>query len=178
MEIKKTSYESLSAVPRAAAAFMAINRSDTVEVEKLFGNCPQSQGHGKAILGLGQAIEIYNRLAGECILRLLHQLHAFTEHLAFCDGWLTGGGAPEDARYMKRFKTLETLGKGAKQLAAELEAVKEAAREWADHNGVPQEIFSGPLVILNLGKKSEDTTEDKEMLIVMRALFQEILLNW
>jgi len=178
MEIKKSAYQSLPPVPRAIAAYLAMNREDYVEADKLIGTCPRGQGQGKAFFGLRQALDVYNRMAGDFMVRLQNKFLQYAEALAFCEGWLAASGDLKEASFVERCMTLDTLGGETKQLAAQLEAVKEASREWADRNSIPRQIFSAPMAILNLGEKESDVTVDEKTLSTMRELFQEVTLTW
>jgi hypothetical protein len=61
MEIKQKIYSELSPKQRAVATFLSVNRDDSAEVDRLLANAPRFGGHGKAILGIGQAMDAYNR---------------------------------------------------------------------------------------------------------------------
>ncbi len=178
MEIKKSTYQSLPPVPRAIAAYLAINREDYAEAEKLIGTCPRGQGEGKPYLGIGQALDVYNRMAGDFMIQLQNKLLQYTEVLAFCEGWLAASGDLKEASFVERCMTLDTLRGESKHSAAQLEAVKEASREWADRNSIPRKIFSVPMAIIDLGEKAGDVTVDEETLNIMRELFQQVTLTW
>jgi hypothetical protein len=178
MKVQRKTYESLSPVPRAIAAYLALNRRDYTEAEKLISAAPPKQGQGRSFLALGQAIDVYNSLCGQLAIRALHKLLEFTNDLAYCEGWLDAGGNPENFTYLKRYRQLDTLGAETRELSCLLEAVKEAAREWADLNKIPLEVFSEPMAILNLGGKTSGVAADEETLGTMRELFDSILLTW
>jgi hypothetical protein len=88
------------------------------------------------------------------------------------------GCDPKDLSYLKRYKMLGTLAAEVKESVAQLEAVKQADREWADRNKIPLEVFSEPVAILNLGEEAGSLTADEETLITMRELFDGVLLTW
>ncbi len=123
-------------------------------------------------------MDAYNRLAGEFAIGLQSKLNEFSTARAFCEAWLDAGGDPIDLSYLERYNMLSTLAAEAKELKAQLEAVKQAAREWADRNKIPVEVFSRPIAILNLGEEACGVTADEETLIAMRRLFDGILLTW
>jgi hypothetical protein len=106
------------------------------------------------------------------------RLSEFTNDLAYCEGWLDAGGNPENFAYLKRYRQLDTLGAETRELSSRLEAVKQAARGWADLNKIPLEVFSEPMAILNLGEKASGVAADEETLVTMRQLFDSILLTW
>ncbi|MFO7903324.1 MAG: hypothetical protein R6U98_11740 [Pirellulaceae bacterium] len=85
---------------------------------------------------------------------------------------------PGDLSYLERYKMLPTLAAEVKESVAQLEAVKQAARECADRNLIPLEVFSEPVDILNLGEEAGSLTADEEILITMRELFDGVLLSW
>ncbi|MDF1613843.1 hypothetical protein [Desulfurivibrio dismutans] len=179
MQIPKSTYQSLSPAPRAVAAFLAINRCDGSEAEKLVGSAPRGGGHGKPILALGQAIDAYNRLAGHFFIQMQSRLDLWSETLAYCEAWLAAGGDLQDEGYLGKYKNLDHLKGEATEWAASLEAVRVAVREWADNSGVPRKVFSGPLVLVDLEKPLGDFKADNEVLAVVRELFDDRLsLAW
>jgi hypothetical protein len=60
VKIKEQLYQALSPVQRAAAIFAAINRDDDIEASRLLSQAPRGEGHGKAFLGMCQALNVYN----------------------------------------------------------------------------------------------------------------------
>ncbi|MFO7739099.1 MAG: hypothetical protein ACQET7_14035 [Thermodesulfobacteriota bacterium] len=72
----------------------------------------------------------------------------------------------------KRYRMLDTLAAEVKESVAQLEAVKQAAMEWADRNNVPVEVFSEPMAILNLGEKADSVKADEETLSSMRGVVE------
>ena len=179
MQIPKSAYHQLAPTPRAIAAYMAINRCDENEADKLVGTAPRGEKHGKPILALGQAIGAYNRVVGYFFIQLQSRLHLWSETLAYCEAWLAAGGDVHNERYLGKYKMLERLQVEATEWAASLEAVRVAVREWADSSGVPRKLFSGPLALVDLEKPLGDFKADDEVLAVVRELFGDRLsLTW
>ena len=85
MQIPKSAYHQLSPTPRAIAAYMAINRCDENEAEKLIASAPRQMGQGKPFLALGQAVGAYNSLAGYYFISLQDSYRQWKEALAYCE---------------------------------------------------------------------------------------------
>jgi hypothetical protein len=183
MEIKKQVYQYLTPSQRAAAVYAAINRADGNEGARLVGHAPRGEGHGKAILGLGQALDVYNLFAAYLTREILLQVNKATSSSIYCQGWLDAGGAPDDGRHLKRYSEAGPLLAKAVSMMGELEAVKQAAREWFEDSGIPLEALSGPMSFMPLSPKPDTAINnmapaDEEVLENMRSLFKEIKLTW
>ncbi|MDW7774505.1 MAG: hypothetical protein SCH71_16595 [Desulfobulbaceae bacterium] len=183
MEIKKKVYISLTPTQRAAAFYAAISRNDNIEAEKLIEHAQRGRGDSKAIFGLSQALEAYNFLAASAVRKILMHNIKTTKALSYCDGWLDAGGSTQQFDYINNFLKGDVLSKIELQMWGELEAVKQAAREWCENIGVPMEVFSGPLSYLPLSNKRDPGLQkcvpvDEEILEIMRSVFNEIKLSW
>lgn len=179
MKIREQLYQALSPIQRAAAILAAINREDDTEGSRLLSQAPKGEGHGKTFLGMCQALDVYNFFIARSVREILLQIQKMTAAESYCTGWLDAGGAPDDAGYLKRY--LEVLGwlEASVFMTEELEAVRKAAREWCENNGVPMEIFSGKLAFLPLVPKTDmeicdSAPVDDAMLERMRSLFREV----
>ena len=176
MKIREQLYQALSPVQRAAAILAAINRDDGAEGSKLLGQAPRGEGHGKAFLGMCQALNVYNFFMAISVREILLQIPKMTAAESYCTAWLDAGGAPDDAGYLKRYEELLGLLETSVFMTGELEAVRKAAREWCEDSGLPMEIFSGKLAFLPLIPKTDlelcdSTPVDDALLEQMRSLF-------
>lgn len=179
MDIAKKLYQELTPKQRAVAVYAAINRADGTEGARLLGQAPSTGGHGKAILGLGQARNVYNLLTARSVREILLSVSKAALAVSYCEKWLDADGALDDAVYLKHFKEMEALTENEEAMRGELAAIQQTAREWCDKNGIPVETFSGPLFFMPLTeKKDSDAPVDDEVLAAMRSLFDEIKLAW
>ncbi len=182
MKIREQLYQALSPTQRAAAILAAINRDDDIEGSRLLSQAPKGEGHDKAFLGVCQALNVYNFLMARMVKDILLQIQRITANESYCTGWLDAGGAPDNAEYLKKYSDLlEFLGV-LEVMAGGLEAVREAAREWCDNNGLPMEIFSGKLAFMPLVPKTDleicdNAQVDDALLEQMRSLFYSININ-
>jgi len=176
MEIGKRVYQSLDSKQRAVAIYAALNRGDGTEAARLLGEAPK--GHGRAVLGLGQAFNAYNRLSAQIVRDALLTARKLEGAIAFLEGWIEGGGAPDDGRYREKMEAAELLAETALQTVGELQAVKQAAEEWCAQTGVPMQIFEPPLAYLSLTKDGAqehgEVKADDATLELVRPIFNEI----
>lgn len=177
MDIKKQMYHSLSPVQRASGVYLALGRGDEAEAARLIGSAPKGEGQGKPLLALRQVLDIYNHFMALCALRLQTTLGEIAAARAFVDGWKAAGGSSKAIAYVKRRKEADALTTKAAAIRGELEAVQTATREWAGQNGIPEKIFSGPLIIIPL-TQDPGTAVDGAMLNMARKLFGEVKLRW
>jgi hypothetical protein len=181
MNIAKRLYQELTPKQRAIALYAAMNRQDQVEANRLVDQAPRRAGHGKAILGIGQALDAYNRLVSQVTRDLLLVVGESMAARSFCIGWLSAGGTVNNEEYRKNCLIAETLSPICESHVGEMEAVCQAAREWCEKNDIPVDLFSGPLCFLRLKKATEDTEMlpiDGEIMAMMRSVFDAIKLIW
>lgn len=179
MDIAKKLYLELTPKQRAIAAYAAMNRRDQAEVNRLVGRAPRKAGHGTAILGLGQAVDAYNHLVSQATRDFLLIAGKALEAESFCEGWLSAGGDPDNEKYQINHLIAEVLSLMSENRAGEIEAARQAAWEWCERNGVPVEVFSGPLCFLPLQKVAADSEllpVGGEILAQMRSVFDGIIL--
>jgi len=184
MEIKKQMYQALSPTQRAVAIAAALNRSDGGEADKLVRQAPRRGGHGKAIIGIRQAQNVYNMFTSRTVREFLLVEKSRAAVTFYCDGWVDAGGSKNASSYRKKCTEDEALVLVSVSLVGELNAVKQAAREWCEKNDVPVEIFSGVMAFLPLSKNSGQMVGDEmapvneEMLVLMRSMFGAVKLAW
>jgi hypothetical protein len=73
---------------------------------------------------------------------------------------------------------VEELTSLREQMAGEVEAILQAAREWCEKNQIPMEFFSGILCSFPLPQEVGEKTCDGETLNTARSLFDKITLAW
>jgi hypothetical protein len=98
---------------------------------------------------------------------------------SFCLGWVSAGGSLEDDDYLANCSTVKRLQPLYEKLAAEDEAVREAAREWCAQQGIPVDVFSGPLAFITLAPSAgTGVSIDQEFLDLVRSVFAGIKFAW
>jgi hypothetical protein len=178
MDIGKKLYQELTPKQRAIAAYGAVNRNDQSEIDRLMGTAPRGRKHGQAIWALAQALNAYNCLTSRTTTTYLvvsGRLHAA---LSFCIAWLDAGGAIDNSEYRKRADMVEELTPLREQLADEVAAILQAAREWCEKNQIPVDFFSGILCSSPLPEEIGEKTCDSETLNTVRSVFDKITLVW
>ena len=178
MEIKSAIYNELSPAQRAIACFLAVNRDDGAEIDRLFVNAPKDVRHRQALLAIGQGLDTYNRFSARAITLYLVASSKLQSALAFCSAWLEAGGQVDSPRYRENAAIIETLTPLTEQLAGEVDAVRQAAREWCEQKKIPVEIFSEPICPFNLGGGEDCAQPDSETLSAVRSVFEKITLSW
>ena len=181
MDITKKLYQDLGSKERAIACYMALNRNDLTETDRLTGNMPHDRVYNMIFLGLGQAMDVYNQYTSRAMIDLLREVGDFRAALAYCEGWLDAGGSLENEKYQKNYLIVKKLPAVLESLFAELHAVGQVACEWCEKNNIPKEIFSGPLCITPTGihtttKKVRKKNETGESSMLMRSVFDAIKL--
>ena len=177
MNISKQTYQGLTPKQRALACHSAVNRCDQGEIDRLLGQAPKDRNHGQAILGLDQAMDCYNAMMSNTVKYFLLTRKRLNSVRAFCDGWIAAGGSPTDEDFLKKQSPIEALEVLIWELIRDVEAIRQAAREWCVQNSISTDFFSGPLCFLPLTNSSE-VEASQETLILMRTLFAEVKLAW
>lgn len=177
MDISKQTYQGLTPKQRALACHSAVNRCDQGEIDRLIGQVPKDRKHGQAILGLGQAMDCYNIMMSKTVKDYLLTSNRLNSARAFCNGWIAAGGSPTDEVFLEKQAPIEALEMLIWELISDVEAIRQAAREWCVQNSISTDLFSGPFCFLQLTKSSEGEV-NQETLIIMRSLFAEVKLAW
>jgi hypothetical protein len=179
MEIRNSVYEALTPVQLVVASYAAIHRGDEAEANRLAGKIRRAKGGGKALLGVSQALEVYNAFSARTMKDFLLASGKADTAGAYCEGWLNAGGSVDDAAYLRQKKEMNAWVKVALSKAGELEAVKQATREWCEQYGVVAEIFTSPMAFLPLTQTTvADVAADQATLLLLRDLFSGIALKW
>lgn len=177
MDINKRIYSELSAKERAVAAFLAINRDDGEEVDRLFANVPRGRGHGQAVIGIGQAMETYNRFSAGAVCNYLIMSGILQNALSYCSAWLDAGGVFNAEKYREKVAVIEQLKPKVEKLAGDVYAIRQAAYEWCEKQQIPVDIFAQPLCFFPLPSRVEEVSESEE-LSALRSCFDKITLAW
>jgi hypothetical protein len=177
MEIKQKIYSDLSPKQRAIAALLSVNRDDSAEVDRLLASAPKCGGHGQALLGIGQALEAYNRFSTGAVCIYLCTSGRLLAALSYCSAWVGAGGALNAKRYRENLAVIERLEPRVEKLAGDVYAVRQAAREWCEKHQVPVDVFGQPLCLFPLPDRVEPVS-DSEELNVVRSCFDQITLAW
>lgn len=177
MDIGKKLYQELTPKQRAIAAYAAVNRNDQSEIDRLMGTAARGRKHGQAILALSQALDAYNCLTANATRARLLVSCRLLEAVSFCSGWLGAGGAIDNSEYRKHIDMVEELTPLGEQLADEVDAILQAAREWCEKNQIAVDFFSGILCHLPMPKEMEEQSES-DTLTTARSIFDKITLTW
>lgn len=177
MDIGKRFYQDLTPKQRAVACYLALNRGDDGEADRLIGHSPRCKNHGKSILALGQALDAYNFFTARAIRNFLVVSGEFKKMLSYCEAWLAAGGAIDNFEYSSRFAMVEKLRPTLDESAGEVAVIRQAAWEWCKKHEIPTDCFSGPLSFTPLPKEMVEQS-DSEKLDVFRSLFDRITLTW
>ncbi len=176
MNINKKLYQELTPKQRAIACYSAVNRNDQSEIDRLMGTTPRGRKYGQAVLALGQALNAYNCLTSRTTTTYLVVSGRLHTALSFCIAWLDAGGAIDNSEYRKHVDIVEELTPLREQLAGEVDAILQAAREWCEKNQIPVDFFSGILCSSPLQEEIGEITCDSETLTTVRSVFDKITL--
>ncbi|MFH7326609.1 hypothetical protein [Desulfurivibrio sp. C05AmB] len=175
-KIGPQTYQSLPSTQRAVAYFIAINRGDHAEAERLIEHAPCGSGQSKAFLGIERMLSVFNLLAGIVMRELLLIYGDTLAAHAYTKGWLDAGGATTDPNFLKHCKSTKDQLKAVSVMSGQLEALKEAARTWCDSNEVPEEVFASFLALIPMAKVDGEVV-DATWVALYRKVFDEVKLT-
>jgi hypothetical protein len=179
MDITKKLYQELGSRERAIACYMALNRNDLTETARLTRNMRYDRAYNRIFWGIGQAMDVYNQFASRTKIDLLRVAGDFRAALAYCAAWLDAGGSVENEEYQNNYLLATQLPAVIESLVADMDAVGQVACEWCEKNNIPRELFSGPLCIIPIGKRTATKHEENdigEAAMLIRSVFDAIKL--
>lgn len=171
--IPKTIYQTLTAKQRAVACYVAINRDDQAEIDRLIGHAPSGIDHCHAIFTVDLAVKTYKLMAARATIELQQVNTDYMEALHFCLGWNAAGGALDNDEFLEKRAIAERLTPILDSCFGVVNAIRMAAIEWCETNGVSPEALSHKLGLMP-PEKDDEYPMDEESLVKMRRLFSMI----